>query len=155
MNRSTDIVLGVDVGGTFTDVLALDRVSGAIIGAVKVPSTRVNPADGAITGVDRYLSRQQGGARAVFHGTTVGTNTLIEKKGGRSVLVTTRGFRDVLALRRQARPRLYDLAPQVSPPLVDRERRLEVDERLAADGAVLRALDDAEVTRIVDAVCAT
>ncbi len=90
--------------------------------------------------------------RAVFHGTTVGTNALITKRGARAALLTTRGFRDVLALRRHARPRLYDLAPAVSPPLVPRERRIEVDERLAHDGSVLRPLTDAEVARVVAAV---
>ena len=152
MTESADIILGVDVGGTFTDVLALDRATGAIIDAVKVPSTSADPAEGAMTGVDRYLRRRPGGVRAVFHGTTVGTNTLIEKKGGPTALLTTEGFRDVLALRRQARPRLYDLTPEVSPPLVERNRRLAVRERLAANGDITQALEDVEVGRLVEAV---
>jgi N-methylhydantoinase A len=152
MTETADIILGVDVGGTFTDVLALDRTTGSIIDAVKVPSTAANPADGAIVGVDRCLSRHPYGVRAVFHGTTVGTNTLIEKRGGPTALLTTEGFRDVLALRRQARPRLYDLTPLVSPPLVDRSRRLEVSERLAANGMVSRALEQTEIDRLVAAL---
>ena len=148
-STSSTVVLGIDVGGTFTDVLAFNPHSGAIVAAYKVPSTGSNPAEGAITGVDRYL--QHGGAtvRAVFHGTTVGTNILIEKKGGPTALLTTDGFRDVLVLRRQARPRLYDLSPMVSPPLVDRPWSLEVNERLNHDGSVALALQAAEIDRMV------
>jgi N-methylhydantoinase A len=147
-----DIVLGIDVGGTFTDILALDRVEGAIVAAFKVPTTQENPAIGAVTGVNRHRQRRGATASAVFHGTTIGTNTLIQKTGGPVALITTKGFRDVLALRRQARPRLYDLAPALSPPLVDRERRLEVDERLSHDGTPLVALTDAEIARVVAVV---
>ena len=115
-----DIALGIDVGGTFTDVLAFDRTSGVIISAFKVPSTPANPAEGAMTGVDRFLSRSGQRADAVFHGTTVGTNALITKNAAKTALVTTKGFRDVLALRRHARPRLYDLSPRISPDLAPR-----------------------------------
>ena len=149
---SNTVVLGIDVGGTFTDVLAFDPHSGAIVAAYKVPSTPSNPADGAITGVDRYLAHGGAAVRAVFHGTTVGTNILIEKKGGPSALITTDGFRDVLVLRRQARPRLYDLSPMVSPPLVDARWRLEVKERLHHDGSVAVALERAEIARVVAAL---
>jgi len=149
MNDQADVVLGVDVGGTFTDVLALDRSRGTIVGAIKLPSTPSHPARGATWGVDRCQTRFATSAKSVFHGTTVGTNTLIEKTGGPSALITTAGFRDVLALRRQARPRLYDLAPSVSPPLVEKALRLEVDERIDARGRVLRPLDAEEVARVV------
>ncbi len=153
MTGKGGIVLGIDVGGTFTDILAFDRNEGTIAAAFKVPSTPVNPAHAAITGVDRHRARNGGAnADAVFHGTTVGTNTLIEKKGGPAALITTKGFRDVLALRRQARPRLYDLTPEISPPLVERELRLEVDERLRHDGSVDVCLEPEEVTRVVEAI---
>lgn len=147
-----DIALGIDVGGTFTDVLAMDRRRGALISAFKVPSTPRNPQDGALMGVDRYLERTGKDAAAVFHGTTVGTNALITRNAARMALLTTKGFRDVLALRRHARPRLYDLSPRISPPLAPRERRFEVAERMSHDGEVLVALDDAEVGRLVDLV---
>lgn len=117
--EATAMILGIDVGGTFTDVLAFDPASARIVAAYKVPSTPSNPANGAITGVDCHRAHHACAVGAVFHGTTVGTNTLIEKKGGPTALVTTEGFRDLLVLRRQARPRLYDLAPVLSPPLVD------------------------------------
>lgn len=150
-----DIALGIDVGGTFTDVLAFDRTSGVIISAFKVPSTPANPAEGAMTGVDRFLSRSGQRADAVFHGTTVGTNALITKNAAKTALVTTKGFRDVLALRRHARPRLYDLSPRISPDLAPRERRIEVEERMQPDGTALVPLKADEIAQIVQAVAAT
>ena len=150
-----DIALGIDVGGTFTDVLAFDRTSGVIISAFKVPSTPANPAEGAMTGVDRFPSRSGQRADAVFHGTTVGTNALITKNAAKTALVTTKGFRDVLALRRHARPRLYDLSPRISPDLAPRERRIEVEERMQPDGTALVPLKADEIAQIVQAVAAT
>lgn len=149
VGKNKDIGLGIDVGGTFTDVLAFDRSSGAIVSALKVPSTPDNPAQAAMTGVDRYRERTGELVEAVFHGTTVGTNALITKKAARTALITTKGFRDVLALRRHARPRLYDLAPEISPPLAPREWRIEADERMAADGTVLTELNSAEIERLI------
>lgn len=144
------IVLGIDVGGTFTDVLALDPATGAIVATFKLPSTPDNPANAALSGVARFTERTGSTASAVFHGTTVGTNTLIERRGARTALVATRGFRDVLALRRQARPRLYDLRPVVSEPLAERQLRFEAHERTLFDGSIETALSDHEVRRLVD-----
>ena len=144
-----DVALSTDVGGTFTDILALDLRRGLILASAKVPSTPRDPSDAAITGVDRLSEGAPWRAGAVFHGTTVGTNALIEGRAARTALVTTEGFRDVLALRRQARPRLYDLQAVVSPPLVPRQRRLEVRQRMAPDGAVVVPLEAAEVARVV------
>ena len=151
-NMENNITLGIDVGGTFTDILAFDHTKGTIFSAFKVPSTPQNPALAAIIGVDRFLSRTDMSANVVFHGTTVGTNALIQKRGSRTALVTTEGFRDVLALRRHARPRLYDLAPRVSPPLVPRKRRIELKERITHDGSVLIPLEPSEVTRAIKAL---
>ena len=114
MSDDPDIALGIDVGGTFTDVLALDPGSGRLISALKLPSTPENPAIGAMTGVDRYLDRGGARAGAVFHGTTVGTNALITKNAASTALLATVGFRDVLALRRHARPRLYARPPRAA-----------------------------------------
>lgn len=147
-----DIALGIDVGGTFTDVLALNRRSAKIISAFKVPSTPIDPADGAVTGVDRYLAQNPEGAAAVLHGTTVGTNALITKKAAKTALITTAGFRDVLALRRHARPRLYDLAPTISPALVPRDVRIEARERMGPDGVALVTLTPDELKHLVDQV---
>jgi N-methylhydantoinase A len=151
-HRSSQIVLGIDVGGTFTDVIALDKSTGQIIATLKVPSTPSAPQKGAIEGVDRFLARTGKPVSAVFHGTTVGTNTLIEKRGGRTALIATKGFADVVELRRQARPRLYDLNATVSPPLVPHELRIEVDERTLHDGTHLKSLTDAEVNRVAELV---
>ena len=139
------LVVGADVGGTFTDIVAVDPDTGRIAAAFKLPTTPGNPADGICAGLDRL-----GPVGRVLHGATVGTNALIQKRGARTGLIATKGFRDVLELRRQARPRLYDLAPRVSEPLVPRELRLEVDERMAFDGRPLRPLDEASLERAID-----
>ena len=141
------LVVGADVGGTFTDIVAVDPASGRIVAAFKLPTTPDNPADAILAGLDR-LDRVE----RVLHGATVGTNALIQKRGARTGLLTTRGFRDVLELRRHARPRLYDLAPRVSEPLVPRELRIEVDERMAYDGRPLAPLDPASLERGVAAL---
>jgi N-methylhydantoinase A len=95
------LVVGADVGGTFTDIVAVDPADGAIVTAFKLPTTPGNPADAILAGLDRL-----GPVARLLHGATVGTNALIQKRGARTGLVTTKGFRDVLELRRQARPRL-------------------------------------------------
>jgi N-methylhydantoinase A len=146
---ASGIALGIDVGGTFTDVLAVDLADSMVVAAFKVPSTPSDPALAAIAGLDRFSERTTQRVSRVFHGTTVGTNTLIEHRGARTALITTKGFRDVLALRRQARPRLYDLRPVVSEPLAHRDLRIEVDERTLYDGHIEIALSDAEIERIV------
>lgn len=137
------------MGGTFTDVIALDPVTGRIQATIKLPSTPARPDEGAIEGVERYLARAASRLGFVSHGTTVGTNTLIEKRGARVALITTEGFRDVLALRRQARPQLYDLQATVSPPLAERALRLEVRERMSYDGQVQVPLDESSVQAAV------
>jgi N-methylhydantoinase A len=142
------IALGIDVGGTFTDILALDLATGMVIAAFKLPSTPADPAVAAIAGVDRFSARTGKKASRVFHGTTVGTNTLIERRGARTALIATKGFRDVLALRRQARPRLYDLHPVISEPLVPRDLRIEADERTLFDGTIESPLLQDEIERI-------
>ncbi len=137
------------MGGTITDVIALDPVTGRIQATIKLPSTPARPDEGAIEGVERYLARAASRLGFVSHGTTVGTNTLIEKRGARVALITTEGFRDVLALRRQARPQLYDLQATVSPPLAERALRLEVRERMSYDGQVQVPLDESSVQAAV------
>lgn len=151
-HQSTEIVLGVDVGGTFTDVIAFDKTHGQIVATLKVPSTPSAPQKGAIEGVDRFLTRSGKLVSSVFHGTTVGTNALIEKRGGRTALIASKGFADVIELRRQARPRLYDLNATVSPPLVPHELRIEAHERTLYDGSHFQALTDQELQRIASLV---
>jgi N-methylhydantoinase A/oxoprolinase/acetone carboxylase beta subunit/N-methylhydantoinase B/oxoprolinase/acetone carboxylase alpha subunit len=138
--------VGADVGGTFTDVI-FQRPDGTIA-ARKVLSTPPHYDRAVVAGV-RDLIRD-GGERLVevVHGTTVATNAVLERRGARTALVTTEGFRDVLELRRVRMPRLYDLFWKKPPPLVERELRLEVGERLSASGEVLRRLDDDEVRAV-------
>lgn len=137
---------GVDTGGTFTDVVA--RVGGRLV-AWKEPSTPRAPERAVLAALARVGARR---ATRVRHGSTVATNTLLERTGARVALVTTAGFEDLLEIGRQDRPRLYDLAPRRVPPLVPRARRIGVRERVAAGGAVLEPLRPAAVAAAVRAV---
>jgi len=134
--------VGVDVGGTFTDFLAVEE---GRLRVYKRLSTPHDPAEAVVQGL-----REMGATPdEVVHGSTVATNTVLERSGARTALITTQGFRDVLEIGRQARANLYGLAPRRTPPLVERALRLEVAERVAADGAVLQPLLPAEVARVV------
>jgi N-methylhydantoinase A len=134
------VIIGVDVGGTFTDLFAFDAEN-KTFRIAKVPSRRGDEAAGFLAGLDAI-----GGAApsAIVHGTTVGTNALIERKGARTGLIATRGFRDVLEMRRRDRRRSWGLWGDFIP-VVDRDLRLEVGERTFADGTIGQAVDPAEV----------
>lgn len=136
--------VGVDVGGTFTDVFFLDEARGRI-DIAKVPSTRGDQATGFIEGLRSRAEPKQ--IATVVHGTTVGTNALLERKGARTGIITTRGFRDVLEMRRRDRPSTWGLWGQFMP-VVPRDLRLEVGERVLADGSIRQAVDPAEVKRV-------
>jgi N-methylhydantoinase A len=137
------LVIGIDVGGTFTDVFVLDEDTGACTTA-KVPSTRDDPAQGILDGIGRAAGDLCTVA-TVVHGTTVGTNALLERKGAPTGLITTAGFRDVLEMRRRDRPQTWGLWGRFEP-VVPRDRRLEVDERTLADGSIRTPVDAADVT---------
>jgi N-methylhydantoinase A len=147
-------VIGVDVGGTFTDVFILDESSGQVFTA-KVPSTRGDQSKGFVEGI---ASRVENFAdiSTVVHGTTVGTNALLERKGARTGIITTDGFRDVLEMRRRDRPTTWGLKGSFTP-VVERPNRVEVSERVLADGSVLESVDVAEVkaraAELADAGC--
>ena len=146
--------IGIDIGGTFSDVVALDG-TGEVIAAFKVLSTPDDPAEAVLAGLtrlgERLPSLSEGRlAVAVFHGTTIATNALIQKRGAKAALLTTEGCRDVLELRRQARPDLYRMFQRISPPLVDRERRFEIAERTSADGSIIRPLQRDSVREVVE-----
>jgi len=132
-------VVGIDVGGTFTD-LFYSRDGVGVDRVLKVPSTPDDPARGLIDALDAADIAPHG-LGLILHGTTIATNAVIERKGARCALVTTRGFRDILELGRRDRQRMYGLTG-VQNPLVLRELRWELDERLDQHGTVLRALDD-------------
>jgi N-methylhydantoinase A len=139
--------LGVDVGGTFTDVVIL---SGGRLITAKVPSTPSDQSEGVLAGVEAAdFDAQQLGAFA--HGMTVATNALLERRGARLALVTTEGFRDVIEIGRQNRPSLYDLARDRPPALVPRELRFTVRERMGPDGEI-EALDEDSLAEAVEAV---
>lgn len=136
------LTIGVDVGGTFTDVFARDEASGAVR-IVKVPSTRDDQSVGFMAGIERVAAAGDTIA-TVVHGTTVGTNALLERKVAATGVITTRGFRDVLEMRRRDRPTTWGLWGRFEP-VIARDRRLEVDERVLADGSVLEPVDPAQV----------
>ncbi len=144
--------IGVDIGGTFTDVVLADEASGAVA-VVKVSTTPRDFAQGVVDGL-RAAMRTHGVAAAevgwLAHATTVVTNALLEGKGARTALVTTRGCRDVLELRRSARANLYDLFQDAPAVLVPRHLRLEVDERVDAQGQVVTPLATADVEAAID-----
>lgn len=138
------IVVGIDVGGTFTDVFTLDERSGEVrVG--KVPSTRGAEAQGFLAGVRSVVDGPLSEVAAIIHGTTVGTNALLERKGARTGVITTAGFSDVLEMRRRDRPRTWGLWGDFRP-VVERDMRLGVEERTLADGTVLVPVGPAEVT---------
>ena len=139
--------VGVDVGGTFTDVVARDA-SGRLR-ELKVPTTPDNPAIGVMNGV-AALALGPHALAAMAHGTTAVTNAIVEGRIATVGLVTTRGFRDVLEIGRQNRASLYELiAPGKPEPLVPRRLRLEVAERVSVDGTVLQGLDPAELPALI------
>jgi len=135
--------LGVDIGGTFTDLVWVDDATGEVrVG--KLLTTPKDPAQAVEQGVLRLLEDAgavPAGVRALIHGTTLATNALIERKGARTGLLTTAGFRDALEIGREGRYDMYDLFIDPPAPLVSRHLRLEVEERLNADGSVRRPLD--------------
>jgi N-methylhydantoinase A len=139
-------IAGIDVGGTFTDLIALDTASGQVRLA-KVPTTPENQAFGVIAALEEArLSLPQ--LALIVHGTTTTTNALLERRLAKTGLITTKGFRDVLELGRRTRPRPYGLIGWFEP-LIPRELRLEVPERMDAEGAPVVPLDEAAVREAV------
>jgi N-methylhydantoinase A len=149
--------LGVDVGGTFTD-LALWDAERRRLTVFKLPSVPRDPSEGILAGIRTIAERDRVAPSSlgfVAHGTTVATNALLEKRGARTALITTRGFRDLLEIARQKRPDLYDLQADKPAPLVPRDRRLEVKERLLPDGTILHKLNPDEVAGVLDRLAST
>ena len=148
--------VGVDIGGTFTDVVVLDEDSGELQ-VTKVASTPERIADAAIAGLRQAADGfgvHRRNVRFVAHGSTIGTNTVIERRGAKTALITTKGFRDVLELGRVARPAelLYDISHTKPEVLVPRRLRKEVTERVGANGEVLEEIDISEVDGICEAL---
>jgi N-methylhydantoinase A len=135
--------LGVDVGGSFTDLVLFDSAAGKLE-VLKTPSTPGNQAEGVLTGMRRLGVEAKELAR-MAHGTTVATNTALERDGARLAIVTTAGHKDVLVVGRGNRLAMYNIKARPPRPLVPRARCFEVNERLSVDGKVLRPLDESEV----------
>ncbi|TQV76172.1 hydantoinase/oxoprolinase family protein [Denitrobaculum tricleocarpae] len=135
-------VVGVDVGGTYTDVFFLNEADGAC-DVAKVPTTRGDQSQGIRNGIQQRLDHL-GGISTIVHGTTVGTNALLERKGARCGVITTKGFRDVLEMRRRDRPQTWGLWGKFEP-IVPRDLRVEVDERVLSDGTLLEQVDPNQV----------
>ncbi len=146
--------LGVDTGGTFTDLCVFEESSGHVV-ITKVPSTPSNPSLAVVAGI-RKLMEQEGilpeELGFLIHGTTVATNALLEHKGAGTALLTTEGFEDVLHIGRQNRPKLYDFRAVRPAPVVPRHLRYGVPERILHTGEVLRPLDEKKTRRIVEQI---
>jgi N-methylhydantoinase A len=139
--------IGIDIGGTFTDVVALDYTAGSLHG-LKVLTTHGDPAEGVADGVGRLMAQYRIAGRDVLrivHATTLFTNALIERRGGVTGMVVTRGFADVVEIGNERKYDLYDLNIEAAPPLVPRSLRAEIGGRLDARGSVLEPIDPQEV----------
>lgn len=144
-------LVGVDVGGTFTDVTMIDAKSGNISN-YKIPSTPSDPSKGIMNGIRELLEQQNvmhENVRYLAHGTTVATNALIERKGARTALIVTKGFKDLLEIARQTRPNLYDLFKEKPVPMIAGDLRFEVEERLYADGSVRTPINMEQLTEVI------
>ncbi len=147
-------MIGVDVGGTFTDFFAFDTNSDQVV-VTKLPSTPGNPAEAVIAGLHGLSAREGIDLNAVTrlsHGTTVATNALIQRRGGKVALIVTEGFRDLIEIGRQIRPHVFSLQADYPAPLVPRELRFEAPERVTADGNAVRVLSPAALPDLVRAL---
>ena len=153
MDKRT-IRIGVDVGGTNTDICAIDEKTGELM-VYKLPSSLYDQSAAVVEGV-KVIAEQYGfegeDVSRFMHGTTVATNAILEGRGAKTALITTGGFRDLLEIGRQKRPDLYDLQADKARTLVTRDLRFEVGERLNYKGEVVREIDDAEVEAIVEQI---
>ncbi len=142
--------VGADIGGTFTDLVFMTEDGWTFI--KKLSSTPENFAEAIMSGLGQFLSERKSDGSAideVSHGTTIATNAILEQKGALTGLLTTKGFRDVLEIRRVRMPKLYDLTWEKPHPLVERHLRLEVDARMGRGGEVLRPLDEESALRAI------
>lgn len=147
--------IAIDVGGTFTDIVLLDMRSGELLFG-KVLTTPDDASRGSLEGASAILEEKAVPAaevRDLVHATTVATNAVLERRGAETALITTRGFRDTLEMGREARYDIYDLGLRTPEPLVPRVKRVEVDERLAADGSLLEELDETAAAETIERLC--
>src|SRR5512137_3071820 len=148
--------LGCDIGGTFTDFVLLNDRTGELT-INKCLTTPKDPSDAVEQGIRELEVKVPGFVEKmdeVIHGTTLVINSIIERKGARTGLITTKGFRDVLEIGREMRYAPYDIFAEFPRPLIPRRYRIEVDERVRSDGSVIKALDPGEAERAVRALLA-
>ena len=143
--------VGVDIGGTFTDLVV--SLNGTLR-IHKLFSTPHDPAQAMLAGLTAISDGRLNAVAQVAHGSTVATNAILERKGARSALITTAGFRDILSIGRQNRPDLYALQPKVPPPIIPRQWCYEVPERLDYSGGVLIPLDMNALDGVLDQIAA-
>jgi len=146
--------VGVDVGGTFTDFFATEALSGKIK-YFKRPSTPDNPEQAIVNGLKEMceeLAINPSEIERISHGTTVATNSLIQKNGGKVALITTKGFRDLLEIGRQTRPHMYSLQADQPEPIVPRARRFEAEERVNSNGEIIKQLDETALKVVFDSI---
>ena len=140
------LLIGIDIGGTFTDFVAWSS-NDQTLQRFKILSTPSDPAEAVLQGLNQLPFQAR---RHIVHGSTVATNAILERKGARTALITTKGFRDVLLIGRQDRPELYDLFPSIPPPLVSHEWCLEITERVDFEGNVVTPLQEKELDTIIE-----
>jgi len=145
------VIVGIEVGGTFTDLVSVDEDGNTTIH--KVPSTPSDPSVAAVQGFAELLAkvgREASSVTELLHGSTIAANALIQRRGAKTALITTRGFRDVLFIQRQDKTTVYDMFYQKPEPLIGREMAREVTERMSAKGEIVTPLDRGEVEALVD-----
>ena len=143
-------IIGVDVGGTFTDLCARNNSTGETV-IHKRPSTPRDPAIAILNGIEEIKVKINDNKIKILrlaHGTTVATNALLQRKGGKLALITTKGFRDLLEIGRQVRPSVYDLQIDSPPALIERSYRFEVDERVDFKGRIIKNLFNKDITNL-------
>ncbi|MGO4834680.1 hydantoinase/oxoprolinase N-terminal domain-containing protein, partial [Rhizobiaceae sp. 2RAB30] len=141
------VVAGIDVGGTFTDLILIDGRDGGKVRIAKVPTTSANQAFGVVSALtEAGLPVDQ--LDLIVHGTTTTTNAVLERRLARTGMITTRGFRDIIELGRRTRPQPYGMTG-VFVPVIPRNLRLEVDERVLASGEIRTPLDETDVRAAV------
>jgi N-methylhydantoinase A len=144
--------VGSDIGGTFTDIVIISE-DGATFEIGKVLTTPDSPDEAVVTGIAQTLAASGVQANAIAyaaHATTLFTNALFERKGARTALITTKGFRDAIEIAREHRYDMYDLRMERPRPLAPRHLRFELDERVLADGTVRKVPDDADILAIIE-----
>ena len=139
-------MIGIDTGGTFTDFV---YIRNGRIHVLKVLSTPDNPGEAVLEGI-RRIQRESAFAYSVIHGSTVATNTLLERKGARTALIITRGFKDILEIGRQNRPDIYDIYTVRPQPLIPAQLRFEITERALHDGTILQEINQEECAKLLE-----